>query len=356
MASEPERQMQARMFASGFRARAFGASRNDERRLEDHHEQMRKHSAAALALLALAQPANAQLNPSRPITLVVPVAAGGGVDAIGRLVAEKLQERLKQHVVVENRTGAGGIVGTDSVAKAAPDGHTLLLIETSAAISKWLRKGTPFDVAKDFAPVAQVATTSLMMFGHPSVDAKDVKEVIALAKKSPLSIAIPGVGTPHHLANLMLEAAANIQIQTIPYRGTGPGLADVLAGRVPLMWSTPGPLIPHVQAGKANALGVASLKREPTYPQAPTIAESALPGFGVEVWFGVAAPAKTPPAIVNQIGKELAAIVQTPEMADRARKIAFNLDYADSAAFAKIIATDYERFGKAIQAAGIAPN
>jgi tripartite-type tricarboxylate transporter receptor subunit TctC len=195
-----------------------------------------------------------------------------------------------------------------------------------------------------------------MMFGHPSVDAKDVKDVIALAKKSQLSIAIPGVGTPHHLANLMLGSAANVQIQTILYRGTGPGLADVLAGRVPLMWSTPGPLIPHVQAGKANALGVASLKRDPTFPQAPTIAETALPGFGIEVWFGVAAPAKTPPEIVNQIGKELAAIVQTPEMADRARKIAFNLDYADSAAFARIIATDYERFGKTIQAAGIAPN
>jgi tripartite-type tricarboxylate transporter receptor subunit TctC len=315
------------------------------------------HQAFLVGLLAvLAQPASAQLNPSRTITLVVPVAAGGGVDAIGRLVAEKLQDRLKQNVVVENRTGAGGIVGTDSVAKAVPDGHTLLLIETSATISRWLHKSTPFDVTKDFAPVAQVATTSLMMFGHPSVDAKDVKDVIALAKKSQLSIAIPGVGTPHHLANLMLGSAANVQIQTILYRGTGPGLADVLAGRVPLMWSTPGPLIPHVQAGKANALGVASLKRDPTFPQAPTIAETALPGFGIEVWFGVAAPAKTPPEIVNQIGKELAAIVQTPEMADRARKIAFNLDYADSAAFARIIATDYERFGKTIQAAGIAPN
>lgn len=317
----------------------------------------RMHQAFLVGLLAvLAQPASAQLNPSRTITLVVPVAAGGGVDAIGRLVAEKLQDRLKQNVVVENRTGAGGIVGTDSVAKAVPDGHTLLLIETSATISRWLHKSTPFDVTKDFAPVAQVATTSLMMFGHPSVDAKDVKDVIALAKKSQLSIAIPGVGTPHHLANLMLGSAANVQIQTILYRGTGPGLADVLAGRVPLMWSTPGPLIPHVQAGKANALGVASLKRDPTFPQAPTIAETALPGFGIEVWFGVAAPAKTPPEIVNQIGKELAAIVQTPEMADRARKIAFNLDYADSAAFARIIATDYERFGKTIQAAGIAPN
>ena len=318
---------------------------------------MRRHFILLLlTMLALAPRAEAQLNPSRPITLVVPVAAGGGVDAIGRLVAEKLQERLKLNVVVENRTGAGGIVGTDSVAKAVPDGHTLLLIETSAAISKWLHKSTPFDVTNDFAPIAQIATTSLMMFGHPSVEAKNVKDVIELAKKSPLSIAIPGVGTPHHLANLMLEAAANIKIQTIPYRGTGPGLADVLAGRVPLMWSTPGPLIPHVQAGKANALGVASLKREPTYPQAPTFAETALPGFAVEVWFGVAAPAKTPPEIVNQIGRELAAIAQTPEMKERAQKIAFNVDYADGAAFAKIIATDYERFGKAIQAAGIQPN
>ena len=316
------------------------------------------HQALIVGLLtsfALVQPATAQLNPSRTITLVVPIAAGGGVDAIGRLVAEKLQERLKQSVVVENRTGAGGSVGTDSVAKAAPDGHTILLMESSATISKWLNRGVPFDVTADFAPIARVATSPLMLFGHPSVAAKDAKDVIALAKTTPLTVAIPGVGTPHHLANLMLNAAAKVEITSVPYRGTGPGLADLLAGRVPLMWATPVALIPHVQSGKVKALAVASLKPAASLPQAAPIAQT-LPGFEVEIWFGVAAPAKTPPAIVAQLAKEIEAIVALPDVKERTAKLGFDLAYAGSDAFRKIIATDHERYGKAIRDAGIQPN
>ena len=308
--------------------------------------------AGTLAALALAQPATAQLNPSRNITLVVPIAAGGGVDAIGRLVAEKLQERLKINVVVENRTGAGGTVGTDSVAKAAPDGHTLLLMESSATISKWLNKDVPFDVTRDFAPVARVATSPLMLFSHPAVAAKDAKEVIALAKKEPLTVAIPGVGTPHHLANAMLNAAAKIDITVVPYRGTGPGLADLLAGRVPLMWATPVALIPHVQNGKVNALAIASRKPAASLPQASPVAD-ALPGFEVEIWFGVAAPAKTPPAIVAQLAQELEAIMQLTDVRERTRKLGFDIAYSGSEPFRKIIADDYARFGKAVAAAGI---
>jgi tripartite-type tricarboxylate transporter receptor subunit TctC len=308
--------------------------------------------AVALSF-AVSAPAAAQLNPSRTITLVVPIAAGGGVDAIGRLIAEKLQERLKINVVVENRTGAGGAVGTDSVAKAAPDGHTLLLMESSATISKWLNKGVPFDVVADFAPVARVATSPLMLFAHPSVAAKDAKDVIALAKANPLTVAIPGIGTPHHLANVLFNSAAKIDITVVPYRGTGPGLADVLAGRVPLMWATPVALIPHVESGKVNAAAVASLKRASSLPQAATIAESALPGFEVEIWFGVAAPAKTPPAVVAQLAKEIEAIVALPDVKERTEKIGMDLAYAGSDQFRRIIATDYARYGKAVEAAGL---
>jgi tripartite-type tricarboxylate transporter receptor subunit TctC len=311
---------------------------------------------AAVLSLAATAPVEAQLNPQRNITLVVPIAAGGGVDAIGRLVAEKLQERLKQNVVVENRTGAGGTVGTESVAKAAPDGHTLLLMESSATISKWLNKDVPFDVTTDFAPVARVATSPLMLFGHPSVAAKDAKGVIALAKASPLTVAIPGVGTPHHLANAMFNAAAKIDITVVPYRGTGPGLADVLAGRVPLMWATPVALIPHVEAGKVNALAVASLKRAASLLQATPIAESALPGFEVEIWFGVAAPAKTPPDLVARLAKEIEAIMQLPDVHERTKKLGFDIAYAGSEPFRKLIADDHARFGRAVAAAGIKPN
>ena len=169
---------------------------------------------------------------TRPITLVVPIAAGGGVDAIGRLIAEKLQERLKQPVVVENRVGAGGAVGADSVAKAAPDGRTLLLIETSSILHKWLHKNVPFDVIADFAPVSRVAATSLLLFAHPSFPPNNPQEVIAHAKANPgkVSVGTPGVGTPHHLAMLMMNSAAKIDITHVPYRGTGPG-AQRPAGR-----------------------------------------------------------------------------------------------------------------------------
>ena len=308
--------------------------------------------AAALSLIATL-PVQAQLNPSRNITLVVPIAAGGGVDAVGRLVAEKLQERLKINVVVENRTGAGGTVGTDSVAKAAPDGHTLLLMESSATISKWLNKGVPLDVRTDFAPVARVATSPLMLFAHPSVAAKDAKDIIALAKKSPLQAAIPGIGTPHHLANVLFNSAAKVDLTVVPYRGTGPGLTDLLAGRVPLMWATPVALIPHVESGKVNALAVASLKRASSLPQAATIAETALPGFEVEIWFGVAAPAKTPPVIVAQLAKEIEAIMALPDVKERTAKLGLDVSFAGSEPFRRLIVEDHARFGKAVQAANI---
>lgn len=313
----------------------------------------RRALCAAVLSSILVPPASGQLNPSRNITLVVPIAAGGGVDAVGRLVAEKLQERLKINVVVENRTGAGGTVGTDSVAKAAPDGHTLLLMESSATISKWLNKGVPFDVLTDFAPVARVATSPLMLFAHPSVAARDAKGVIALAKASPLTVAIPGIGTPHHLANVLFNAAAKVDLTVVPYRGTGPGLADLLAGRVPLMWATPVALIPHVESGKVNAIAVASLKRAASMPQAATIAESALPGFEVEIWFGVAAPAKTPPAIVALLSKEIEAVMALPEVRERTAKLGLDVSYAGSEPFRKLIAEDHARFGGAVQAAGI---
>ena len=262
---------------------------------------------------------------------------------------------MKHNVVVENRTGAGGVVGTASVAKAAPDGHTILLMENSAAISKWLNKATPFDVTKDFAPIARVATSPVLLFAHPSVEANNVKELIALAKTKELSVAIPGVGTPHHLAHLMLEAAAKINIQVIPYRGTGPGLTDVLGGRVPLIWATPVALIPHVHSGKIKVLGVASLKRAASFPNAPTIAESALPGFNLDIWFGVAAPAKTPPEIVARYAKEIAAIVELPDVKERMKKLGFDPQDAGSDEFRQTILTDHKRYGETIRAAGITP-
>jgi tripartite-type tricarboxylate transporter receptor subunit TctC len=319
---------------------------------------LRIHAAAALACaIALAQSASAQTQ-WRPITLVVPIAAGGGVDAIGRLIAEKLAERLKQPVVVENRTGAGGVVGADSVAKAAPDGHTLLLIETSSILHKWLHKTVPFDVIADFAPVARVATSSLLLFGHPTLAANNARAVIAQAGANPgtLSVGTPGVGTPHHLAMLMMNAAAKIDITHVPYRGTGPALNDLLGGQLPMIWATPVAVMPHVAAGKVKVLGTASAEREASLPQVPTMDESGMPGFRVQIFFGVAAPVKTPPTIVERLDRELKAVTALPDVQERMAKVGFGFGYADSNAFRAQMAAEHQRYGEVIRAAGIVPN
>jgi len=309
-------------------------------------------------LMVLAQPVEAQLNPSRQITVVVPIGAGGGVDATGRLIAEKLQERLKQPVVVENRPAAGGMVGADSVAKAAPDGHTILLMETSSVLHKWLHTNVPFDVVADFAPIARVATSPLILYASPTFAPNNVRDLIALSKAEPgkLSAGTPGVGTPHHLGLLMLNALAKIDIVNVPYRGAAASLNDVLAGQIPMAWAAPTAVMPHVATGKVKILGVASAKRPPSLPQVSTIAENGVPGFDLEIWFGVAAPAKTPADVVARLAKEIAEIVAQPDVKERIEKTGLSAAYLDSAKFGAEVRADHERFGKIIRDAGIVPN
>jgi tripartite-type tricarboxylate transporter receptor subunit TctC len=317
--------------------------------------------AVAMAALALAAPAQGQAPPSdagRPTTLVVPVAAGGGMDTIGRTIAERLQDRLKQPVVVENRVGAGGVLGVDHVAKAVPDGRTLLLIDISAVLHKWLHKSVPFDVIADFAPIAQVATTPIFLFANPSLPVADVKELIAHAKANPgkLSGGTPGVGSPHHLAAAMLNATARIDITHVPYRGTAPALNDLLGGQIPLIWATPNVVVQHVEAGKVKPLGVASQQRIALLPNVPTIGENALPGFNVGVWFGIAAPARTPRDLVERLGREIAEITRLPEVRKKLSPLGYELAFADSESLRRLIAADHERYGKVIREAGIAAN
>ena len=311
-----------------------------------------------LPLLALSRPAQAQLNPSRQITIVVPIGAGGGVDATGRLFAEKLQERLKQPVVVENRPAGGGMVGADSVAKATPDGHTLLLMETSSVLHKWLHTNVPYDVVTDFAPIARVATSPMILFAQPAFPANDVRELIALAKAQPgkLSVGTPGIGTPHHLAMLMLNALAKIDIVNVPYRGAALVLNDVLAGQIPLGWAAPTAVMPHVAAGKVKILGVASARRPASLPQVTPIAESGVPGFDLDIWFGVSAPARTPPDILARYSKEIAEIAALPDVKERIEKVGLSVAYIDGETFRKQVREDHERFGKIIRDAGIKPN
>ena len=320
---------------------------------------MRLMVLAAAALLALVSAAGAQPSMSgRTITLVVTVAAGGGTDAMARIVAEQLQERLKQPVVVENRVGGGGSLGPASVARATPDGQTLLFLSTSAAISKWLHKNVSFDVIADFAYVARAVTMPVLLVAHPSVPANDVRELIAYAKLHPgkLSVGTPGVGSPHHLAAAMMNKSAGIEVTHVPYRGTGPAMNDLIGGQISLLWSAPPPIMPMVTAGKAKALAIASPQRLSDYPNVPTLAESGLPGFSVELWQGVAAPAHTPPEIVARLESEIRQIVEQPDVRQRLQALGAIPNYADGAAFRRIVSDDHERFGKVIRDAVIAPN
>ncbi|HVU43868.1 MAG TPA: tripartite tricarboxylate transporter substrate-binding protein [Xanthobacteraceae bacterium] len=315
-------------------------------------------AGSLVAAMQSAPLAQTPASDTRPVTLVVPIAAGGGVDTIARVFAKELSERLKQPWVVENRPGAGGLVGLDSVAKATPDGHTLATFETSAALQQWLHSKVPFDVVKDFAPVAQMATTPLVLFAGPSSPVADLKGMIAYAKANPgkLSAGTPGMGTPHSLALLMLNAAAGIEITQVPYKGTGPALNDLLGGQIPLMWATPNVVMQYVQTGKVKALAVGSPQRVTLLPNVPTVAENGVPGFDVSVWFGIAAPAKAPPAAIARVSREIAAIDQMAELRTRMAPLGYELSYLDSAAFAKKIAADHARYGKVIRDAGIKPD
>jgi tripartite-type tricarboxylate transporter receptor subunit TctC len=317
--------------------------------------------AVSLVVLAGASPLRAQApagEGARAITLVVPIAAGGGMDTLGRLVAERLQERLKQPVVVENRVGAGGVVGVDYVAKAAPDGRTLLLLDISAVLHKWLHKSVPFDVVADFAPIARVATTPLLLFANPALPVADVKALIAYAKENPgkLSVGTPGVGSPHHLAAAMLNRAAGIDITHVPYRGTAPALNDLLGGQIPLIWATPNAVVQFIEAGKVKPLATASLERIAMLPQVPTIAESALPGFNVGVWFGIAAPAKTARETVERLAAEIGEITSQPDVRKRLSALGYDIDFAGSEALRDLIASDHKRYGAVIRDAGIVPD
>jgi tripartite-type tricarboxylate transporter receptor subunit TctC len=313
---------------------------------------------AAMTISALVIGASAQTPDTRPVTLVVPIAAGGGVDIIGRQFAAKLSEQLNQPWLVENRTGAGGAIGIDTVAKAESDGHTMLLMETSSVLHKWLHRDVPFDVVADFAPVAQIATTPILLFAGPASPVSDLKSLIAYAKANPgkLTVGTPGVGTPHHLAALMFNVMAGVEITHVPYKGTAPALSDLLGGQIQLIWSTPNSLMQYVETGKIKPLAVASRSRIDILPDVPTVSESGYPNFDVTVWYGVSGPAKMPADLIARYGSAIATVDKMPDVERKLTPLGYNLQYFDNKQFADTIASDYARYGKLIRDAGIKPD
>jgi len=278
--------------------------------------------AAAMAALALGftSPAAAQDYPSRTITLIVPYPAGGGVDAMARIVGEKLSAALGQQVVVDNRGGGGGNIGTRAVAKSPPDGYTLLLGHTGTiSINPSLYVNAGYDPRKDFAPIGLMASMPVVLLAHPSFPGKTVADVIAIAKKQPgkLDIGTSAIGTGGYMSAESFKSMAGIDVAIIPYKGTAPVMNDLLGGHVPIAFGVLPPALGNLSAGNLRAIAVLSPKRSSLLPDAPTAAESGLPGFESVLHYGLLAPAGTPRPIVDRLNKELRALVATPEVQAR---------------------------------------
>ena len=266
-----------------------------------------------------ASPSKGQAYPTKSVRLIVPFSTGSTTDSLARLIAQKLTESWVQQVVVDNRAGAGGNIGTDMVAKASADGYTLLVAAGSLAINPSLYGKLPYDAVKDFSPVTLVASAPLLVVAHPALAAASIRELITLAKAKPGQIhyASGGNGSPSHLIMELFKSMAGVDLVHVPYKGGGPVLNAVLSGEVQL---TPGGILammPHVKAGKLKALAVTGSRRSPAAPEFPTVAESGLPGFAASGWWGVLAPAGTPKAIVTRLHSELARLLQAPELRDR---------------------------------------
>ena len=278
------------------------------------------HLAALALSIAFPVLAHAQAYPSQPIKMIVPFTAGGTTDILARTIGQKLSEAWRQPVIVENRPGAGGNIGADVVAKAKPDGYTILMgtIGTQA-INASLYSKMPYDAAKDFAPVTLVAMVPNVLVVHPAVNARTVGELVALAKAKPgeLNFASSSTGGSPHLSGEMFKQMTGANIVHVPYKGSAPAITDLLGGQVSLMFDNLPSALPQVKAGKLRALGVTSARRSQAAPDIPTIAESGVPGYEVDSWFGILAPAATPKEIVSKLNVEIVRILKIPEVRER---------------------------------------
>ena len=267
------------------------------------------------ALLMLIAVSAAAAYPDHPIRFVVPVAAGGGNDIVARLLAQKLTDAWGQSVVVDNRPGAATAIGAEIVARAIPDGYTIMLTSVSFAINAGMRKQLPFDPVRDFATITQVARVPQIMVVNPAVPATTLAEFIALAKAKPgqLNYASAGTGSSTHLAMELFMDMTGTKLNHVPYKGTAPGLTDVIAGHVQITFDAIPPTLPHVKSNRVRALAIGGIQRFPTLPDVPTLAEAGLPNYTFQSWFGIFAPARTPEAVVRTLNRELVRIIALPE-------------------------------------------
>ena len=310
--------------------------------------------AIFLALASAAQCAWAQGFPVRTVRIIVPFAPGGGADVIARIVGQRLTESWGQTVVIDNRAGAGGIVGSDLVAKSPPDGYTLIMATVSThAVAASLYKKLPFDPVKDFAPITNVASVPNYLLVHPSVPARSVKELIALGKARPnqLVYASSGNGSSGHLSMELFKTMTGIQAVHIPFKGAAPGTIALLAGEVHMQFASVLPLVPSIQSGRLRALAISGTKRSPGLPDVPTVAEF-LPGYEAVTWYGLLAPAGTPAPVIGRIHAEVVKIVNTPDFQERMVKDGGTVVGNTPAEFGDYIKADIVKWAKVVKAIG----
>jgi tripartite-type tricarboxylate transporter receptor subunit TctC len=308
-----------------------------------------------LALAIFASAAAAQGYPAKPIRLVIPFPPGGSNDIVGRMIAAQLSERLGQQVIVDNRPGAGGTIGTGVVAKSPPDGYTLLVVSTPYAFGTAVYKTLPYDPVKSFVPVAMLGTGPVVLAVHPGLPVGSLQEFIALAKQKPgqLNYASAGVGSFQHLASELFRIQAGIDLAHVPYKGGGPAMMDVVAGQAQVVIGTFVQMLPHVRSGKLKALAAAGAKRSVLLPDVPTFAEAGLPGYEAANWWGILAPAGTPQPIVDRLHKELSAIALSAETRKRFENEGAEALQMSAADFGRFIADETAKWARVVKEAGI---
>ena len=312
----------------------------------------------AFGTVLASSPAVAQDYPAKPVRMIVPYAPGGATDILARLLAARIDQELKQSVVIDNRGGGASQVGTQAIAAASPDGYTIGMIDSAFTINPGLFAGKlPYDTIRDFAPVSLIATAPLVLVVHPSVAAATAQELVALAKQKPgaISYALPGLGTPVHLAGEQLRQAAGIDVVSVPYRGAGPSIADFIAGQVQMTFATVPSILDHVRAGRARALAMVG-ERSPLLPDVPTMAEAGLPGVDAALMFGLVAPAATPAAVIKVLNESAAASVRTDPLRARLLELGYVPIGSTAEEFRARIAADIAKWSRVIEAAGIKPN
>jgi len=311
---------------------------------------MRSLLLKAAVLLAMTVAASAEDYPNKPVRLIIPFPPGGSNDVVGRMFATQLSEKLGKQVVVDNRGGAGGVIGTEVAANAPPDGYTLLIISIAHSVNPWLYK-LNYDPIKSFTPVAILASGTNVLVVNPELPVKSVKELLDLAKQKPgeLQYASAGVGSFQHLGGELFKLEAGVNILHVPFKGGGPAMIDVIGGHTKIMFSSLVQTTPHIKSGKLRALGTGGAKRSPVLPDVPTIAEAGVPGYEALNWWGIVAPAGTPPAIVEKLHKDLTAVQDSSIIQDEMAKQGANVVRMSSAEFGQFMQSEMTKWQRVVK-------